>query len=298
LIQQQQMAAIHQSQQLNKSWSSQVATPTKKSQPISLLDIQQEQSLQINSEQKKNTASPANVSVPILSLSSAAVWGSPNSSTWATEGSWNQTPQPGFYEDPLPSKKSNKPNDNNNTNSAFPALKIAPTSNKKSNQSSNKSKSTKTKDEEVVQRLFESMKPKDEFTKWCETALKGMQTSVDVPTFIAFLQDVESPYEIHDYVRSYLGESRDVQEFAQAFIKRRAQNKNQNNKVTYQNSIWSENNKIFDESDKKTDDSGFEESKATKKKKKRMQKIDSSILGFTVQAAPDRYNVGEIDSVD
>lgn len=35
-----------------------------------------------------------------------------------------------------------------------------------------------------------------------------------------------------------------------------------------------------------------------KKSKKKMQKVDNSFLGFTVLAAPDRINVGEIDSVD
>ena len=30
------------------------------------------------------------------------------------------------------------------------------------------------------------------------------------------------------------------------------------------------------------------------KKKRKMQKLDSSILGFTVHAAPDRVNAGEI----
>jgi PERQ amino acid-rich with GYF domain-containing protein len=35
----------------------------------------------------------------------------------------------------------------------------------------------------------------------------------------------------------------------------------------------------------------------SKKKKKKMQKLDaSSLLGFTVQADPDRVNVGEIDT--
>ena len=34
--------------------------------------------------------------------------------------------------------------------------------------------------------------------------------------------------------------------------------------------------------------------KGGKKKKKRMQKLDNSVLGFTVHAAPDRINVGEI----
>lgn len=36
--------------------------------------------------------------------------------------------------------------------------------------------------------------------------------------------------------------------------------------------------------------------KAKGKKKKKMQKIDSSILGFTCAADPDRINVGEIEA--
>ena len=47
-----------------------------------------------------------------------------------------------------------------------------------------------------------------------------------VPTFIVFLQDVESPYEVHDYVRSYLGESKDASEFATQFLERRSKYKN------------------------------------------------------------------------
>lgn len=36
---------------------------------------------------------------------------------------------------------------------------------------------------------------------------------------------------------------------------------------------------------------------AKKNKKKKMQKLDPSILGFSVHAAPDRVNIGEIDTV-
>ena len=39
-----------------------------------------------------------------------------------------------------------------------------------------------------------------------------------------------------------------------------------------------------------------EDSKNKKKRKNKMQKLDASILGFTVQAAPDRVNIGEIDT--
>lgn len=50
--------------------------------------------------------------------------------------------------------------------------------------------------QEAVQRLFQENKPRDEFTQWCENSLKGLQSNIDVPTFIGFLQEVESPYEV------------------------------------------------------------------------------------------------------
>ena len=57
--------------------------------------------------------------------------------------------------------------------------------------------------------------------------LTVLSLCVLVPTFVAFLKDVESPYEVHDYVRSYLGETKEAAQFAQDFIDRRSKHKNQ-----------------------------------------------------------------------
>lgn len=49
-----------------------------------------------------------------------------------------------------------------------------------------------------------------------------------VPTFASFLKEVDSPYEVHDYVRAYLGETIQAKDFASQFLERRAkQNANQ-----------------------------------------------------------------------
>lgn len=49
-----------------------------------------------------------------------------------------------------------------------------------------------------------------------------------VPTFASFLKEVDSPYEVHDYVRAYLGDTPDAKDFANQFLERRAkQNANQ-----------------------------------------------------------------------
>ena len=79
----------------------------------------------------------------------------------------------------------------------FPALGGRGGSKTKQTQQQTKAKPSKSrKDEEAAQRLFQSVKPVDDFTQWCEGQLRNMDTSVDIPTFIAFLQEVESPYEV------------------------------------------------------------------------------------------------------
>ncbi len=44
--------------------------------------------------------------------------------------------------------------------------------------------------------------PADEFTRWCYESVTVIGGgSVDVPTFISFLKEVESPFEVNDYIR-------------------------------------------------------------------------------------------------
>ncbi len=38
---------------------------------------------------------------------------------------------------------------------------------------------------------------------------------------MSFLLEVESIYEVHDYVKSYLGETKEAHEFAKQFLERR-----------------------------------------------------------------------------
>ena len=52
-----------------------------------------------------------------------------------------------------------------------------------------------------------------------------------VPTFIGFLKDVESPYEVRDYVSSYLGDNKEAGEFARQFVERRSRWKNATKQV-------------------------------------------------------------------
>ncbi|KAL0201630.1 hypothetical protein M9458_004817, partial [Cirrhinus mrigala] len=64
------------------------------------------------------------------------------------------------------------------------------------------------------------------------------------PTFASFLKEVDSPYEVHDYVRAYLGDTPQAKDFAKQFLERRAkQNANQQKpqqgqQQKQQESVW------------------------------------------------------------
>lgn len=125
----------------------------------------------------------------------------------------------------------------------------------------------KVEEEEKLLKLFQgiSKSHQDTFMQWCEQTLHTLNTANNldgkdhvclfvfilffndaplcrfnpssyvpavslhsVPTFASFLKEVESPYEVHDYVRAYLGDTPEAKDFAKQFLERRAkQNANQ-----------------------------------------------------------------------
>ncbi|XP_055688107.1 GIGYF family protein Gyf [Lutzomyia longipalpis] len=130
-----------------------------------------------------------------------------------------------------------------------------------------------------------------EFTAWCMKALTAMNSTVDIPTFVSFLQDIESPYEVKDYIRMYLGETKECTEFAKQFLERRSK---------YKNQIRAQNAHVDDMCSPApaitpSTDCQEVKGKGKKIKKNKMMKLDSRILGFSVTAAQDRINVGDRD---
>lgn len=277
----------------------------------SLTEIQQEEAERLA---KLNKMQKPPAPVPTVN-SNAGVWGNSShlnkitaaSATWNMNNasSTNNMVSSGFWDDALSSTQTRKPPSKTNTSeSAFPALAnpVQP-----AHVSSNKGKNVRAKKEEdAVARLFGSHhKPTDEFTKWCTEAISSMPSSVDVPTFVAFLKDIESPYEVYDYVKSYFGEGKEPREFAKQFLEKRSKYRNLAKQTSSEdNTLWgpapaitpSVNKNIMSSSN---DNDGTSNSKSKiKKKKGKMQKLDSSMLGFTVQSNPDRLNVGEMDHIE
>ena len=53
------------------------------------------------------------------------------------------------------------------------------------------------------------------------TLLTIFHLSIIAATFVSFLLEVDSVYEVHDYIKSYLGETKDAHDFAKQFLDRR-----------------------------------------------------------------------------
>ncbi|KAG8135820.1 putative Glutamine rich protein, partial [Naja naja] len=156
----------------------------------------------------------------------------------------------------------------------------------------------KVEEEEKLLKLFQGVnKPQDGFTQWCEQMLHALNTAnnLDVPTFVSFLKEVESPYEVHDYIRAYLGDTPEAKEFAKQFLERRAKQK-ANQQRQQQDSVWGMNHSslhtVFQTNQSNNQQSSFEAVQSGKKKKKQ------KMVRFSVNASSERLNMGEIETLD
>jgi len=135
-------------------------------------------------------------------------------------------------------------------------------------------------------------KSKNEFEDWCTKALHELQAQVDIPTFLGFLMDIESPYDVHDYVKSYVGEGKAQKKFATDYLERRSRWKNSlKSGARYEDDLFSTNTVSpgdgeFQEAGKKG------KNKKLTKQSKSKQDI-SHLLGFSVQG--QGVNRGELD---
>ncbi|XP_077098934.1 GRB10-interacting GYF protein 1 isoform X5 [Siphateles boraxobius] len=149
----------------------------------------------------------------------------------------------------------------------------------------------RTDDEDRLLKLLQGMKPQDGFTTWCEQMLHALNSSannsssLDVPTIVAYLKEVESPYEVNDFIRIYLGDTIEAKEFAKQFLERRAKQKanhqRQQQQSMFQAAHTSKGSSVFDTQGGKA-----------KKKPSMMLHTDPSILGYSFLGG------GELEQVE
>ncbi|PNF41151.1 hypothetical protein B7P43_G03863 [Cryptotermes secundus] len=317
LLQQQQQSQLHLQSQASESsvsgnsgrssnslqlkWADRKPVPVNKVK--SLAEIQAEEQEQLAKQQEKERAERAQQQKEIALPPSAGIWGAASQSlSWAsscpnTTTVWGSTTPAttgvvGFWDEVAPSapKPSGK--------SVGGKAKVGAATSTVGNSSSGKASGSKTrskKEEALVWKLFEQNVPRgDEFTQWCSKALSGLQSSVDIPTFVGFLRDIESPYEVKDYVRLYLGEGKEVQEFARQFLERRSKWRSAQRAVPLEDDMCVPAPAV----NPLTTDFQEVKGRGKKAKKSKMFRVDNRILGFSVTAAQDRINVGDRDYGD
>ncbi|XP_015117853.1 GIGYF family protein CG11148 isoform X2 [Diachasma alloeum] len=297
-------AVVDSSKRLQFKWAEKAAPSTKQPQVKSLAQIQQEEQERIAKvkQQEKERQEKASQKEAAVVMQNAGIWGTASQSlNWAPstnsgidhKGGKNWTGS-GFWDEPV----SNKPAPVVKSQSA---TKVTQQSATKTNvsapqqqQNNNKvAKGKVKKEEELVKKLFDNNTAKtDDFQQWCYRALCGLQPSVDIPTFIGFLKDIESAYEVKEYVRMYLGDSKQTTEFTKQFLEKRSKLRSAQRPRAEADDLCKPAPAVNPNAPME-----FQEvkGKAKKPKKGKMCKVDSRILGFSVTAATDRINVGDRD---
>ena len=106
--------------------------------------------------------------------------------------------------------------------------------------------------------------------------------------------------QVRTYVREYIGDNEKAKSFAKEFLERQQSSewkhvpkKSSPPKHSVSSGVVARGGVTEQRSEPES--SG---GKKNKKKKQRMQKVDPSILGFSVNAAAERVNMGEIQSIE
>ncbi|XP_018095258.1 GRB10-interacting GYF protein 1 isoform X2 [Xenopus laevis] len=150
----------------------------------------------------------------------------------------------------------------------------------------------KTEEEEKLLKLLQGFKPSDGFTQWCEQMLHILNTSnnLDVPTLVAILKELESPYDVHDYIRSCLGETLEAKEFAKQFLERRAKYKASQRQQLLDTSWLAPS--MFPSS-QNSKPSAYDTQSNKMKRRIQMLHSDPSILGYSLHGSPN-----EMEAID
>ncbi|KAI4494245.1 hypothetical protein M0802_009114 [Mischocyttarus mexicanus] len=295
----QEAAAADSSKRLQFKWAEKATSSNKPLQVKSLTQIQQEEQERIAKQQEKERQEKVGQKESTSVLPNAGIWGTAsqclnwtNSSSSSNSQAWStNTNTSGFWDDPTTIQRSSL----TTKQATRPTTKsISNQQPQQQQQQNNKSTKNKVKkEEELVKKLFEQNTAKlDDFTQWCNKTLSGIQASVDIPTFVGFLRDIESPYEVKEYVRVYLGDNKQSTEFAKQFLEKRSKWRSSQRPQAQVDNLFKPAPAVNPNAPTE-----FQEvkGKSKKPKKGKMFKVDNRILGFSVTAAPDRINVGDRD---
>ncbi|KAK5983870.1 GYF domain-containing protein, partial [Trichostrongylus colubriformis] len=130
------------------------------------------------------------------------------------------------------------------------------------------------------------------FLEWVVQRLKELNSTVEADVLAMFIEGVENPDEVEDYVMGYLGDSKPVKEFVREFLLKRSDFRNRKQNAV-KNDLSSARGAPVS-----GNGAGFSAVQGKKKKNKGARLVvDGSCLGFRATSDPNRVNQGEIETI-
>ncbi|XP_041094356.1 GRB10-interacting GYF protein 1-like [Polyodon spathula] len=239
--------------------------------------------------------------------SMAGQWGSDQGAMWGAGGGHEgKNSSMGMWDEALKSQASGLRNLGLKTSRSSPSLR------------------RKTEEEEKLLKMLQGMRSQDGFTTWSEQMLHALNSNastsnLDVSSIVSYLKEVESPYEVHDFIRSYLGDTLEAKEFAKQFLERRAKQKANHQRQQQQLSKEvagltmnfplqdamrglnpSSLQAVFQSSHCSFKQAVYESDPSSKMKKQQHLGLhsDPSILGYSFHNPSDRMNLSEIEPLE
>ncbi|XP_056635586.1 GRB10-interacting GYF protein 2 isoform X1 [Diorhabda sublineata] len=288
---QQQQLQQEKNQPSQFNWANKPVEPRKVK---SLAEIQAEEQEKLAKQAAETRLQKEKEPLPVVNNTSSSIWSNQNL-TWASASTNWSASSGGFWDDSSSKQQQqqqgvHKPSTvskNNSTNNISAAPKP---------QQQKPAKNVKTKKDESNKTNHNNNGPStDDFMNWCYKTLSNISTNVDIPTFVTFLRDIESAFDVKEYCKEYLGDNNATHQFAVNFLEKRRSFKPRNN--AHKDDMCSPAPAITPSLQHSTE---FQEVKGKNKKikKSKMLKVDARILGFNVTSAPDRINVGDRDYGD
>lgn len=296
LVQQQKaQAAAKEAQELQTSaekatsmqlkWATKKPTAPKKIKSLAEIQAEEQERIAKQTAEARLLQQKEKDVAAAVAYCQTSIWSSASQTlSWNTNnyssGFWDEAPV-GVAPQKPPQINNNSSSTGNNNKPSVAPNKI--------------NKSRAKKEEQTVMKIFDkNSASSDEFTAWCMKTLASLTSDVDIPTFVGFLRDIESPYEVKDYVRQYLGDSAPCLHFANQFVEKRSRVKEMQRLALQHKDDLCQPAPAINPSTEFQEVKG----KSKKAKKSKMTKVDARILGFSVTAAENRINVGDRDYGD
>lgn len=174
------------------------------------------------------------------------------------------------------------------------AAKKAPTEKTSNSKSASvKTSSNDSANEKAAKRALGLNDDGNVFLDWVVQRLKQLNSSVEADVLAVFIEGVENPDEVEDYVIGYLGESKAVKEFVREFLQKRSDFRNHKLHAVKNDLTLDRRAPVPDNGS-----GGFSAVQGRRKKNKASRLVvDGSCLGFRATSDPNRVNQGEIETV-